>query len=130
MTSYTESWQVVKNGFITLIQKQNDTACNGITQQPKKELTTMSLVHMATVTILDAQRCVLVKFLQQGETISAVHYLQMLQKLCRPLREKCPGKKMNVLQYDNARPHTAHVCIERIQKSGWEVLPIHPIVWT
>jgi len=92
----------------------------------------MSLVHMATVTILDAERCVLVESLQQGETTNAVHYLQMLQKLCHPLREKCPGKKMNILQYvyDNARPHTAHVCIQRIQKNGWKVLPIHPIVWT
>jgi hypothetical protein len=54
----------------------------------------------------------------------------MLQKLYHPLREKYLGKMMIILKYDNARPHTAHVCIERIQKNGWEVLPIHPIVWT
>jgi hypothetical protein len=34
------------------------------------------------------------------------------------------------LLYDNAQSDSAHVYVDRIQKNGWEILPILPTVWT
>jgi transposase len=63
--------------------------------------------------------------LVKAETISASRYVQTLNKLCRALREKRPKKKTVILQHDNAKPHTARLTLQTIQKNGWELLP-HP----
>jgi hypothetical protein len=44
----------------------------------------------------------LVDFMGKGETISAVRYVQTLNKLRRALREKRRKKKIVILQRDNA----------------------------
>jgi hypothetical protein len=63
----------------------------------------------------------LVDFLGKGETINAARYVQMLNKLRSALREKRPKKKTVVLQHDNARPHTARLTLQTIQKNGWKL---------
>jgi histone-lysine N-methyltransferase SETMAR len=59
--------------------------------------------------------------LGKGETISAVRYVQTPNKLRRALREECP-KKTVILQRDNARPHTARLTLQTIQKNDRELL--------
>ena len=73
----------------------------------------------------DAEGCILIEFLETGKTINAARYVQTLLKLRRALRDKHPGRKIN-LQHDNTRPHTARLTLEKIENMGWEVLPHHP----
>jgi hypothetical protein len=42
------------------------------------------------------------------------------------LRENRPKKKRVILQHDNARPHTARLTLQTIQKNGWELLSHSP----
>jgi hypothetical protein len=65
-----------------------------------------------------SEECILVDFLEKGETITAARYVQTLNKLRRALREKRPKKKTLILQHDNARPHTARLTLQTIQKNG------------
>jgi histone-lysine N-methyltransferase SETMAR len=66
--------------------------------------------------------------LEKEETINAARYVQTFNKLRRALREKRPKKKKKkktvILQHDNARPHTARLTLETIQKNGWELLSL------
>jgi hypothetical protein len=64
-------------------------------------------------------------FLEKWETIYAARYVQTLNKLRRALREKRPKKKTVILQHDNARPHTARLTLQIIQKNGRKLLS-HP----
>jgi histone-lysine N-methyltransferase SETMAR len=68
----------------------------------------------------------LVEFLEQEETINATHYVQTLDKLRPALHEKRPKEKTAILQHDNARPHTARLALQIIQKNGWELLSHTP----
>ena len=72
----------------------------------------------------DAEGLILAEFLERGQTITALRYAQALQKLRRALRNKRPGRNINIL-HDNARPYAARLKSEAIAKMGWEVLP-HP----
>jgi transposase len=77
----------------------------------------------------DREGCTLINFLEQGITISADRYVQTLNKLRRALRQKRPKKETVILQHDNARPHTARLTLQTIQKNGWELfshLPYSP----
>jgi histone-lysine N-methyltransferase SETMAR len=51
--------------------------------------------------------------------------VQTLNKLGHALRENRPKKKTVILQRDNARPPTARLILQTIQKNGWELLS-HP----
>jgi hypothetical protein len=62
--------------------------------------------------------------LEKGEMINAARYVQTLNILRRALREKNLMKKTVILQH-NARPLTARLTLQTIQKNGWE-LPSHP----
>jgi histone-lysine N-methyltransferase SETMAR len=48
--------------------------------------------------------------------------VQAPKKLRHALREKRPKKKTVILQHDNARPHTARLTLQTIQKNGWKLL--------
>lgn len=93
------------------------------TSPKKKEPKTMPAACKTMGTVFwDAKGCILVRILPQGGTINAAHYLQTLHKLHCALRDKCPGKKISC---NNAQSHTVFLCVQRIQKNGWEFLP-HP----
>ena len=51
----------------------------------------------------DAEGLILAEFLDPGQTITAALYVQTLHKLRRALRDKRPGRNINILHY-NARP--------------------------
>jgi hypothetical protein len=70
-----------------------------------------------------------VDFLEKGETISADRYVQTPNKLRHALREKRPKKKTVILQHDNARPYTARLTLQTIEKNGsGNCSPIHSTV--
>jgi len=71
--------------------------------------------------VWEAEGCTLVRFLSQEETVSAACYLQVLQEIYHALHDRFSGIKRIILHHDNAWPHTACVCMERIQKNGWEL---------
>jgi histone-lysine N-methyltransferase SETMAR len=98
------------------------------TTSPKKrkQKTVPSASKVMGAVFWDSEGCKLVDFLGKGDTISAARYVQKLKKLRRALREKCPKKKTVILQHENARPHTARLTLQTIQKNGWELLS-HPL---
>jgi hypothetical protein len=88
-----------------------DKAWNDITQHPppptarrkiKPENTALSLQDHGNWLTGEAEGCILVKFLPQGETINAARYLPTLSKPRRALRDKRPGKKTIILQHESA----------------------------
>ena len=91
----------------------------------KKPKTMPSAKNIMGTVFWDAEGSILIEFLEPGKTINASYYVQTLRKLCRALRDKRPGRKV-ILQHNNARPHTAHLTLEKLEKMGWEVLP-HPL---
>ncbi|PSN42912.1 hypothetical protein C0J52_12034 [Blattella germanica] len=90
----------------------------------KKTKTVQSVGKVMGSVFWDAQGCLLVEFLELGQTINAARYIQTLVKLCRGLRDKRPGRNV-ISQHDNVRPHTARATVEKIRTFGWEILP-HP----
>jgi hypothetical protein len=89
------------------------------TTSPKKQLKRSTLSwHGYGKCLWDGEGCILVDFLEKGETINAAHYVQTLKKHCHVLCEK-HLKKTAILQHDNTRPHTAHLTLQTIQKNGW-----------
>jgi histone-lysine N-methyltransferase SETMAR len=76
----------------------------------------------------DSEGCILVEFLEKGETISAARCVQTLNKRRRELREERPKKKTVILQHDNARPHAARLTLQTIQNNGWELLSHSPYI--
>jgi hypothetical protein len=100
----------------------NDKAWNGIRPyRPKiksrKQCPRPAGKFMGTV-FWNSDGCKLVDFLEKGEKINAARYVQTLNKLRRAFREKFPKKKTVILQHDNARPHTARLTLQTIQKNG------------
>jgi hypothetical protein len=50
-------------------------------------------------------------------TPNAARYVQTLNKFRRTFREKRPIKETVILQNENARPHTARLTMQTIQKN-------------
>jgi len=88
----------------------------------KKANTVPSAAKVMGTVFWDAEGLILAEFLEPGQTITAVRYVQTLHKLRRALRDERPGRNIIIL-HDNARPHTARLTSEAIAKMGWEVLP-------
>ena len=65
------------------------------------------------------------KLLDNKSTLIAAIKSQQLDKVAKAVRIKRPEKTKIILQYDNARPHTAKLTKATLQKLGWKVLP-HP----
>jgi hypothetical protein len=67
----------------------------------------------------NSEECTLVYFLENGETtINAARCVRTLNKLRHVFREKRSKKKTVILQHDNARPHTARLTLQAIQKNS------------
>jgi hypothetical protein len=63
------------------------------------------------------------RLLEKGKTINAARYVQTLNKLRCELREKRLKKKTVILQHDSARPHTARLTLQTIQKNCSHIHP-------
>jgi len=76
----------------------------------------------------ESQGPILEHYMEKGVTVTSVNYCNMLRNELRPaVRSKRRGRLTQgvLLLHDNARPHTAHLTINTIQKLNWEVLE-HP----
>ena len=76
------------------------------------------------MTIFDCRGPLLVNFLKRGATINAKRYADTLQKLVCALKSKCSGMLSDriILLHDYARPHTANLVRDKLQRFGWETL--------
>jgi histone-lysine N-methyltransferase SETMAR len=72
----------------------------------------------------DSQGVLLAHFQKRGENVNSASYCEVLLKLGDAIRRKRPRHlaRWVLLHHDNARPHTARVTQERIQKLRWELL--------
>lgn len=83
---------------------------------------TLSRDKIMCTVFWDRQGILLVEFLPRGETINAERYCATLRKLRRAIQNKRRGMLTQglVLLHDNARPHTAGLTQNLIQRFGWE----------
>jgi histone-lysine N-methyltransferase SETMAR len=66
------------------------------------------------------------ELLERNLTVTAERYCQQLRLLEEGIQQKLPVRRHGViLQYDNARPHTANMTKAAIQELDWEIL-LHP----
>lgn len=67
-------------------------------------------------------------FLKPGETITAERYCRELDVVHKKLCETQPSlinRKGPILLHDNARPHSAQLTVQKLNRLGYEILP-HP----
>lgn len=75
----------------------------------------------------DQDGILLKHFVPSGETVNAIYYANLLEKLRQKIKDKrrgMLGRGVMLLQ-DNARPHTAATATATASKCGYEILP-HP----
>ena len=70
----------------------------------------------------DCRGARLVDYLERGAIISEKGYANTLQKLGRAIKSRRPGMLWDgiILLHDNARPHTANLVRDKLQRFGWE----------
>jgi histone-lysine N-methyltransferase SETMAR len=75
----------------------------------------------------DSQGVLLAHFQKYGENVNSESYCEVLFKLWDAIHRKCPSQLARgvLLQYGNARNHTAQTTQKRIQELQWELLE-HP----
>jgi len=100
----------------------------------KKPKTMPSAKKIMGTVFWDADRCILIEFLEPGKTINAARYVQTLLKFCCALHDKHPGRKV-ILQHNNAWPHTASLTSKKLRTWGGKfsltlrtVLIWHPLI--
>lgn len=73
----------------------------------------------------DSQGMLFWELLDNNQTVNANIYTEQLRKLADAVREKRPKRLKVSLLHDNARPHTAKLTREFLEKLGWTTVP-HP----
>jgi Transposase. len=116
----------MKQGSISLSCRQKDSPWNGNIQlhlRRSLRLSKKSHGHH----FWDAEGVILVDIIPHGQITNSDMYIQTLktlQKLFRRVQpHKCAAK--NLLQCDNAQPHTSFKTQQTITELGWTVLS-HP----
>jgi [histone H3]-lysine36 N-dimethyltransferase SETMAR len=81
---------------------------------------------MATV-CWDEQGILLLEWLDEGRTINATHFCELLDHLRSAIKEKRRGllSRGVLILMDNAPPHTASITQQKLKDLGFTVLP-HP----
>ncbi|GFR81777.1 histone-lysine N-methyltransferase SETMAR [Elysia marginata] len=87
----------------------------------KKFKVQRSAAKMMTTVFWDAKRVVLLDILPQGQCINAAQCCSTLDRLRDAIRRKRPGllRRVVVLQYDNATPHSANLTQQWLQRYSW-----------
>lgn len=93
----------------------------------KKFKVTPSAGKVMLTVFWDHQGVLLTNFQKKDDRVNSLSYCKLLVKLRSTIRRKRPGLLTRgvILLHDNARPHTALLTREKIQKFGWELLD-HP----
>jgi len=95
----------------------------------RKKFRTQSSADKVMLTVFwDFQGPIYCDFLEGQRTINSQYYSDILENKIRPaIRTKRRGLLTEgvILLHDNARPHTAQLTKEKLQKLRWEILP-HP----
>jgi [histone H3]-lysine36 N-dimethyltransferase SETMAR len=75
----------------------------------------------------DCAGVLLIDFVPKGSTVTSTTYCGTLTRLRAAIRRKRPTVAMEsvILLHDNARPHSAHLTMNKIASFGWELLD-HP----
>lgn len=109
--------------------KRQSTEWKHTSSPVRKKFKTQASAGKVMLTVFwDAEGPVFCDYLEEQRTINSQYYSDMLLNKVKPaMREKRRGSQRRgvILQQDNARPHTAQITRETIEKMGWEVLP-HP----
>ena len=80
------------------------------------------------IVFFDVQGIVHQKFVPPGQTVNQEFYLEVLRRLRKNVRRKCPELWRSgslFLHHDNAPPHTALSVTWYLASLGWTVVP-HP----
>ena len=93
----------------------------------KFKTSTSSGKLMATV-FWDMHDVLLLHFTPPNETVNSAAYETTLKKLKRAVQCKRPqmSDKRVLLLHDNARPHTAYVTVNLLERWDWEILEHQP----
>lgn len=94
---------------------------------PKKFRSQRSILKVMASVFFDYKGMLLTDFLPRGTTINAARYVSTLKILKDRIKRKRPGLLSDgvLLLHDNARPHTADLTNQAIEKWRWEIIP-HP----
>ena len=87
---------------------------------PKKSKAFRTSTGKFMMTFFDCRGFLLVDFLEREATINAKRYADTLQKLRHAIKSKRPGMMSDgiILLSDNARPHTANLVRDKLQRFG------------
>ncbi|XKL63434.1 hypothetical protein PGB90_005798 [Kerria lacca] len=96
-------------------------------QPPKKCRMVFSACKNLATVFWDYRGVLLVDYLEKGRTINAAYYCDILDRLQKAIKNKRPGllSKKVFLIHDNARPHSAQITQEKLEKFKWKVFE-HP----
>jgi hypothetical protein len=114
--------------LITLTPNPNDNTWTGITKYRKSVPPSPSRLQELSFGLLKGA------FFSSSVTRANHQYYPLLNSdaseslLC--IANKRPGWGSIIVQHDNARPNATRLCVEWIQKNGWEYLffPIHATI--
>lgn len=94
---------------------------------PKKAKVSLSAGKVMASVFWDAKGILLIDYLPKGQTITALYYSKLLDRLKAAIVEKRPGRKHKkiIFHQDNAPVHTSGIVKEKLAKLKFETLD-HP----
>ena len=116
----------MSHGSTTMPLKPSNNLFSGEPASVKPRTVPSADKRMATV-CWDEQGILLLEWLDEGRTINATHFCEMLDHLHSAIKEKRRGllSRWVVILVDNAPPHTASITQQKLKDLGFTVLP-HP----
>ncbi len=119
-----ESWMFHYDPELKQQSSQWKTAAS---PPPKKAKVVRSAGKVMMIIFFDEEGMVYQHAVEQGVTVTAVYYIDVLKKMLQHFQKKRPHKRVDeiLLHHDNARPHVAHVVTEFLEEKGIETVP-HP----
>ena len=116
--------------YLPETKEQSKQWCRVGEKPPLKAKTVPSAGKVMITVFWDCDGVILIDYLPEGATINSTYYTNLLQEDLRTaLKNKRRGKLSSspLLQHDNARPHTATMTKNAIQRLGWTLLPHPPL---
>ena len=94
---------------------------------PKKFKADRSAKKLMATVFWDSEGIILVDFLEERKTVTAVYYAKVLRKLKKALIQKRPGKVHRgiLFHHDNAPAHSSALARDVLRNFRWQILP-HP----